>query len=72
MCYSKLSVIKLLNSPSHEKYRDMPEKAVQRYYFLLKHTSKMKKNAIFLVIICIIEEKCLILQHEKDRDKKYD
>lgn len=70
MCYSKLSVIKLLNSPSHEKYRDMPEKAVQRYYFLLKHTSKMKKNAIFLLIICIIEEKCLILQHEKDRDKK--
>ena len=48
----------------------MPEKAVQRYYFLLKHTSKMKKNAIFLLIICIIEEKCLILQHEKDRDKK--
>ena len=70
MCYSKLSVIKLLNSPSHEKYRDMPEKAVQRYNFLLKHTSKMKKNAIFLLIICIIEEKCLILQHEKDRDKK--
>ncbi len=48
----------------------MPEKAVQRYYFLLKHTSKLKKNAIFLLIICIIEEKCLILQHEKDRDIK--
>lgn len=48
-----------------KKHRDVLEKAVQRYAFLLKHASKIKKNAIFVLIICMIMEKCLNLHHEK-------
>ena len=71
MCYSKLSVkIGLLNSPSHEKNIDVLEKAVQRYAFLLKQARKIKKNAIFPHIICIIWEKCLNLHHEKRQIQK--
>ena len=66
MCYSKLSVEKvLLNSPSHENNLDVLEKAVQRYGFLLNRASKIKKNAIFPLIICMIMEKCINLHHEK-------